>query len=48
MENSIKKRKKPNTSNRGKDPKELENLRRIAVKLSLKGTLTIKEISKIV
>lgn len=47
METTAKKRVQPKSSNRGKDPKELENLRRIAVKLCLKGKLSIKEISKI-
>ena len=48
METTIKKRNQPTDSSRGKDPKELSNLRKIAVKLALKGTLKIKEISEIV
>lgn len=47
METTKKKRNQPAHSNRGRDPKELADLRKIAVKLCLKGQLSIREISKI-
>lgn len=47
MEKTAQKRKQPIKSFRGSDPLELVNTRKVAVKLAIKGTMWLKEISQI-